>query len=74
MGERYYLPGTRGNDISKSNVPNVRLCFREETLRGELIWLRKGAYARASKSNTLLPEISIFDEMLLAHPQPSDHE
>ena len=31
VGERYYLPGPPGNEIAKTNVPNVRLRFRYES-------------------------------------------
>lgn len=40
LGKHFYLPGPRGNVVSKSNVPSIRLRFREQTLREELdlIW------------------------------------
>lgn len=34
--EAWRMPGPKGNDIDKSNVPNVRLAFRYETLLLEL--------------------------------------
>ena len=36
LSEAWHLPGPKGNDIDKSNVPNVRLAFRYETLLLEL--------------------------------------
>jgi hypothetical protein len=36
IGKNWYLPGPAGNDIQKTNVPNIRLAFRHETLREEL--------------------------------------
>lgn len=32
LGPEFYLPGPRGNVIHKTNVPDIRLRFREETL------------------------------------------
>eukprot|EP00030_Apusomonadida_sp_AF-17_P007641 a842310_27.p1 GENE.a842310_27~~a842310_27.p1 ORF type:complete len:776 (-),score=337.39 a842310_27:17-2320(-) len=32
LGPQYLEPGHRGNSINKTNVPNIRLCFREEML------------------------------------------
>lgn len=36
LGANYGRPGVAGNDIRKSNVPNVRRMFRHETLLEEL--------------------------------------
>jgi AMP deaminase len=36
LGQDYHLPGVRGNDMAKSNVPNIREGFRHETLMQEL--------------------------------------
>ncbi|KAL1722966.1 hypothetical protein EV715DRAFT_287007 [Schizophyllum commune] len=36
LGHQWYLPGAAGNDINKTNVPNIRLTFRHETLLEEL--------------------------------------
>jgi hypothetical protein len=36
LGPDYLEPGTAGNDIRKTNVPNVRIAFRHETLTEEL--------------------------------------
>eukprot|EP01114_Cavostelium_apophysatum_P013826 TRINITY_DN3441_c0_g1_i3.p1 TRINITY_DN3441_c0_g1~~TRINITY_DN3441_c0_g1_i3.p1 ORF type:complete len:1400 (-),score=428.10 TRINITY_DN3441_c0_g1_i3:135-4334(-) len=35
LGPNYYRAGIAGNDIQKSNLPNVRIHFRSETLRQE---------------------------------------
>lgn len=35
LGKNYYLPGTAGNDIRQTNVPNIRIAFRYETLLHE---------------------------------------
>ncbi|KAJ6579423.1 hypothetical protein B0H10DRAFT_1835530 [Mycena sp. CBHHK59/15] len=36
LGHQWYLPGAAGNDIHKTNVPNIRLAFRHQTLMEEL--------------------------------------
>ncbi|ESK90498.1 amp deaminase [Moniliophthora roreri MCA 2997] len=36
LGHEWYLPGAAGNDINKTNVPNIRLAFRHQTLLEEL--------------------------------------
>lgn len=40
LGERYDIPGPDGNDLEKTNVPNVRLSFRYETLLHEYELMR----------------------------------
>lgn len=35
LGKYCYLPGVLGNDVSKSNVPDLREAFRHETLKAE---------------------------------------
>ncbi|PCH40282.1 AMP deaminase [Wolfiporia cocos MD-104 SS10] len=46
LGQHWYLPGAAGNDIHKTNVPNLRLEYRRQTLVEELTMLRT-----TSKSN-----------------------
>lgn len=36
LGEFFHLSGPEGNDMEKTNVPDVRLSFREETYQHEL--------------------------------------
>lgn len=36
LGKSWYKPGEDGNDISQTNVPDIRLCYRYETLLDEL--------------------------------------
>ncbi|KAL4073213.1 hypothetical protein V8B97DRAFT_1869206 [Scleroderma yunnanense] len=36
LGQEWYLPGAAGNDIHKTNVPNIRLAYRHQTLVEEL--------------------------------------
>ncbi|KAF9545833.1 AMP deaminase [Mortierella hygrophila] len=41
IGKNWYLPGIPGNDMTKTNVPNIRVAFRYETLREELNMLKE---------------------------------
>ncbi|KAF9897631.1 AMP deaminase, partial [Lobosporangium transversale] len=41
IGKKWYLPGVQGNDMEKTNVPNIRVSFRHETLREELDMLQR---------------------------------
>ncbi|KAI1941838.1 AMP deaminase [Ophidiomyces ophidiicola] len=36
LGQNCHLPGAAGNNMAKSNVPDIREAFRHETLLGEL--------------------------------------
>jgi len=36
LGQEWYLPGAAGNDINKTNVPDIRLTYRHHTLVEEL--------------------------------------
>ncbi|KIJ17660.1 hypothetical protein PAXINDRAFT_129917 [Paxillus involutus ATCC 200175] len=36
LGQEWYLPGAAGNDIHKTNVPDIRVAYRHKTLVEEL--------------------------------------
>lgn len=36
LGENCHLPGPAGNDIQKTNIPNIRLAYRYQTLMEEV--------------------------------------
>jgi AMP deaminase len=36
LGKNYAKPGVEGNDVEKTNVPDIRVNYRDETLRSEL--------------------------------------
>ncbi|RLN64576.1 hypothetical protein BBP00_00003373 [Phytophthora kernoviae] len=40
LGPKYTLPGSRGNDIRMSNVPDIRVDYRHKTLQGELAFIQ----------------------------------
>jgi len=42
LGQKWYLPGAAGNDIHKTNVPDIRLTYRHQTLVEELAMIRVG--------------------------------
>lgn len=39
LGQNYYKEGPEGNDIRKTNVAQIRMAFRYETLCNELSFL-----------------------------------
>ncbi|KAI0074054.1 AMP deaminase [Panus rudis PR-1116 ss-1] len=39
LGTKWYLPGAAGNDINKTNVPDIRLEYRRQTLVEELAFI-----------------------------------
>jgi len=45
LGQKWYLPGAAGNDINKTNVPDIRLEYRRQTLVEEMnmIWATSGS-------------------------------
>ncbi|EIN12816.1 AMP deaminase [Punctularia strigosozonata HHB-11173 SS5] len=42
LGQDWYLPGAAGNDIHKTNVPDIRLAYRHQTLAEELKMIHGG--------------------------------
>ncbi|KAG8860865.1 AMP deaminase [Tulasnella sp. 330] len=48
LGQEWYMPGAAGNDINKTNVPNIRLAYRHQTLMDELSMLREASDAAPS--------------------------
>ena len=51
LGEHFQEEGHSGNDIAKSNVPDIRVSFRHETLLAELKILESGATGSRSPNN-----------------------
>ncbi|KAK7048714.1 A-deaminase domain-containing protein [Favolaschia claudopus] len=49
LGHKWFLPGAAGNDIHKTNVPNIRLAYRHQTLMEELNMIN----AKTATSSTL---------------------
>ncbi|KAL0584382.1 hypothetical protein ABG067_005733 [Albugo candida] len=40
LGKKYSLPGAQGNDIRMTNVPDIRVNYRHETLASELAFIQ----------------------------------
>ena len=59
LGNNYDLPGPAGNDIEKTNVPNIRICFRFETRMEEINFL-----INCLKQNKTPLDISILQDMV----------
>ncbi|KAJ3916927.1 hypothetical protein F5877DRAFT_45637 [Lentinula edodes] len=49
LGHQWYVTGSAGNDINKTNVPNIRLAFRHQTLLEELEMITKPLKVTHSK-------------------------
>ncbi|RDB14545.1 AMP deaminase [Hypsizygus marmoreus] len=63
LGSQWYLPGSAGNDINKTNVPDIRLAFRHQTLVGELDMIsgKNAGYSRGTtpevRTDRMLPTV-----------------
>jgi AMP deaminase len=53
LGQHWFLPGAAGNDIHKTNVPNIRLAYRHQTLLEELALV--GGHAPKEEGKVALP-------------------
>lgn len=50
VASEYWRPGPEGNDIQKTNVPNLRMRFRADTHDGEMGLVGRGAGVFAAKA------------------------
>ncbi|KII90921.1 hypothetical protein PLICRDRAFT_697351 [Plicaturopsis crispa FD-325 SS-3] len=55
LGREWYLPGAAGNDIHKTNVPDIRLKYRHQTLTDELAMICSKTHTHASDMHPVLP-------------------
>lgn len=53
VGKDYWEPGPVGNDIKKTNVPNVRVQFRHDVLEAEKALIRAGVKQATAKGRVL---------------------
>ena len=53
VSDQYWLNGTRGNDIQKTNVPDLRAHFREDVLECEKELVRRGVVQARQKGREL---------------------
>ena len=49
LGKDYLLEGIAGNDINHTNVPDIRVSFRYETLLNELSTILQGVQGDSVK-------------------------
>ncbi|KAK2741053.1 AMP deaminase [Myotisia sp. PD_48] len=76
LGRNCHLPGVEGNDVAKSNVPNLREAFRFDTLLGELSLVER--YASATNSGqtmkvlTKVPSFSYLKQNESMSPNSSN--
>ncbi|GIL84466.1 hypothetical protein Vretimale_19007 [Volvox reticuliferus] len=57
VAEEYWRPGPDGNDIHKTNVPNLRLRFRHETYCDEMRLVLHGAVAHQARKAAIMAAI-----------------
>jgi AMP deaminase len=60
LGERYLEPGAKGNDISYTNVPDIRISFRQDNLDAEIAFLTQSA---ATQPNSFVIPRDIVEHM-----------
>ncbi|KAI8978608.1 hypothetical protein BDB01DRAFT_746401 [Pilobolus umbonatus] len=61
IGRHYYKPGAKGNDMTKTNVPNIRVKYRYDTLMEELNALRRYAPIKEGGEEAPLTEMTQGD-------------
>lgn len=52
LGHDWYLPGAEGNIVEKTNVPNVRVAFRYNTLMEERTMVSQVCCSRGAECLT----------------------
>ncbi|KAF3903913.1 hypothetical protein ABW21_db0200576 [Orbilia brochopaga] len=67
LGNGWYKRGVAGNDMEKTNVPNIRMQFRDETLRQELEMIDK--YTTSPTAQKLTAPLQQLNEAAQP-PQP----
>jgi AMP deaminase len=55
LGKNFDQQGPLGNNISKTNVPNIRICYRYETLSEELNFLNSCIKSKNQSDSTEKP-------------------
>ena len=57
VGEQYRLPGVAGNDIARTNLPNMRCLYRHYTLNAELALVGTCAAMAASLPSPAISKV-----------------
>ncbi|XP_026192302.1 AMP deaminase 3 [Cyclospora cayetanensis] len=74
LGDTFWLPGSEGNDMSRTNVSNIRLQYRIDTWREELENMREILNMRMALTATQQqqqPEAGVLNTFSLSLPPPS---
>ena len=74
LGEHYLEPGIKGNDISFSNVPNIRISFRQDNWNAEMAFLKKSAATDVKMMETPKDVISHMSHVALSQPSFNESE
>ena len=53
VSDRYWIPGPQGNDMKKTNVPNIRVQFRNDVLAAERALVAAGVAQATAKGKEL---------------------
>lgn len=53
VGQHYWRNGPQGNDVNRTNVPNIRVGYRWEILQEELATIRKNRESKEATSSPL---------------------
>ncbi|KAI4254362.1 MAG: hypothetical protein LQ352_003150 [Teloschistes flavicans] len=69
LGPNYHLPGVQGNNVAKTNVPNLREDFRHRTLEHEREMIARYASAHAMSSRP--PTSNAASTIVTNNPDPS---
>ena len=74
LGPGYDLPGAAGNNVAKTNVPNIREAFRHETLQQELSMISRytvnATSTPAYPGASLSPQVSPRRDKYMPHDLP----
>ncbi|CAI9737662.1 AMP deaminase 2-like [Octopus vulgaris] len=70
LGPNYTREGVPGNDVSRTNVPDIRVAYRYETLVEELQYICRGLQAGSPDSNT--SDIRKIHKQALPHFHTND--
>ncbi|ORY91145.1 hypothetical protein BCR43DRAFT_479906 [Syncephalastrum racemosum] len=73
IGKQWYKPGVAGNDMQKTNVPNIRVNFRHETLQEELNALRRYAPRTDQETSDITKHDLVGAAGLTEGPQLQQH-
>jgi AMP deaminase len=69
IGENCHISGPAGNDISKSNLPNIRAAFRHQTLMEERLMVLNAL--RDMQTDTSVESLSVADTSNYMEPMLS---